>query len=1464
MKKSYAAPAFGVFLQVSLFTCLCFLNLQQRVRFNQLQNDQAGFFAENQNAQDAKSDWLTRVQQGLEETEYNIRYQESADALQSPNRAQNLRFTYFKDGFSMKTRSDTLGIENWQIKMSLNGVYRGTVKKITPINNPVQEIENNHLQYHHADGLTMEYKNDRSGMRQNFILEEKPEGEGELSVLLDLESDLKPHLSSEKELFFAEEKGETIDKKVRYQDLKVFDAQGNILDSKMKLVGNQLALVVNDEKASYPIVIDPVSTTAATQLENNQANALMGYSVSGAGDVNGDGYSDVIVGAHNYDNGESNEGAAFIYHGSASGISPVANTMLESNQVNAYMGYSVSSGGDVNGDGYADVIVGSYRYDNGQSNEGVAFVYHGSASGVSTTIASLLESNQASASFGRCVSGAGDVNGDGFSDVIVGAYYYDNGQTNEGAAFVYHGSPAGVILPAADTLESNQAHARMGSSASSAGDVNGDGYADVIVGCYGYDNGHSNEGAAFVYHGSASGVSTTIASLLEINQASAFFGGSVSSAGDVNGDGYSDVIVGADRYDNGQTDEGGAFVFHGSTSGISTTFATQTESDQAYANMGCSASCAGDVNEDGFSDVIVGAYRYDDGEVDEGAAFLFYGSGSGIINTISPVTQYESDQANAYFGRSVKSAGDVNGDGYPDLIMGAYGYDNGQTDEGAAFVYQGFSVEGLYNVFGFLRYIDVRRDSSMVGRNISDAGDINGDGFDDFIFSVYKGDPVSESYSAVIYYGGKVGPFQVDTIIGNSTVLQKILTVGAAGDVNGDGYSDIIMGNDTYSNGQTAEGAFAVFMGSALGLNSSPVLLIESNQSNAHMGFSLACAGDVNKDGYSDVMVGAYGYDNGQIDEGAAFIYHGSSTGLVSTPATLLESNQAGAEFSNSNFLTPTGLKGAGDLNGDGYSDVVVGAEKYDNGQTDEGAAYVYHGSATGISPVPVIILESNEAGALFGGSVSGAGDVNGDGYGDLVIGARKKGAGLSGGVYTYYGSATGVSAASFTLISDNTALDSDYFGFGVSGGDVNGDGYSDILFTGLNEKVSTYLMGTIGIYGGPAGIHESNTIWGFGWCNFQASANPEVDGCANVCGVGDIDGDGAGDFIHGCPLAGGVSSTWGWLDLRMTGRDSIGLGPFTYRQDMITPLGDGEGPSSEAQFTLGQRVRSFQGRQKVKLVWEVVEGNQPFSGVPFSTSTTYTGESSSWLDVGTIGKAGIEMKEMISKLPGRTKWRVRLRYNQVNSLTGQVFGPWYYGPHILDPINLGPFFSGLLPVEWGYWAAEWQEQGQSALLEWSTNSESNNALFEIERSFNGSDFNKVGDVAGAGTTTIRQDYDFTDTQFDYIPSDATEVYYRLKQVDLDGGHTYSEIRILALPGAASQLKLWPNPASDQLNVQYRVGMAGYQLEIVDLTGRKVYASELGELADQFSVDVSTLKAGIYFVTMTNGKEKLTRKMIIQ
>src|SRR5262249_53872017 len=171
-----------------------------------------------------------------------------------------------------------------------------------------------------------------------------------------------------------------------------------------------------------------------------------------------------------------------------------------------------------------------------------------------------------------------------------------------------------------------------------------------------------------------------------------------------------------------------------------------------------------------------------------------------------------------------------------------------------------------------------------------------------------------------------------------------------------------------YDDGEVDEGRAFLYLGTASGLTAAPAWSAEGNQAGARFGASVSGAGDVNGDGYGDVIVGAPGFDDGQTDEGAAFVYAGSGAGLSSNPIWLMEGDQDGAAFGAS-------VAGAGDVDRDGYADVIVGAPGYDHGEIDEGRAYVYSGSAAGPATTPSWVGESNQAGAAFGASVAGAGD---------------------------------------------------------------------------------------------------------------------------------------------------------------------------------------------------------------------------------------------------------------------------------------------------------------------------------------------------------------------------------------------------------------------------------------------------------------------------------------------------------
>ncbi len=818
-----------------------------------------------------------------------------------------------------------------------------------------------------------------------------------------------------------------------------------------------------------------LATSPNWHIYGDQDEGWLGAAVGRAGDIDGDGFDDVLVGAPGYHNGEADEGRAYVYRGGAGGLATSPTWTGESNQAGANYGTSVGSAGDVNGDGVPDIIVGAPKYDGAAgADTGRAYVYHTIAPPTPQNISpgTALESNQTGAQLGFAVSSAGDVNGDGYDDVIVGAPYYDNGQSDEGRAFVYHGGAAGLAATPAWTAESNQADARLGWSVSAAGDVNGDGYRDVIVGAPFYDTTQTDVGRVLVYHGSASGLATTAAWTMDGDQANANFGRPVGAAGDVNGDGYDDVIISALNYDNGETDEGRVVVYYGGASGLAAAPAWSVEGDQDYAYLS-RVSTAGDVNGDGYSDVLIGAPNYDNGQTDEGRAFVYHGSSSGL--SAAADWTMELNLPNIHFGTLLSAAGDVNGDGYSEILV---------SSDARTYLYYG----GANGLGGSAAW-------SVPGQQGS-GGDFNGDGYSDVM--IRNGD--------LYVYLAVAGGLDAYPAFSASTSGYSNLVLSAAGDVNGDGFADMLAGARDYDGGQTDEGRVLVYYGRAPGYNPEPGWNVISDYPDNY-GYAVDGAGDVNGDGYADVIVGAPNYDNGETNEGRALVYLGGPDGVNGNAVWTVEGNQAGARLGEA-------VGGAGDVNGDGYGDVIVGAPGYDNGQTDEGRVYLYYGSASGLTPTPAWIGESDQAGAGWGLAVGGAGDVNSDGYGDVVVGAAS-----GAQAYVYHGGPDGLSAA-----PDWIGVGAGTFGRTASAaGDVNGDGYGDVI---IGAPAYYYDGGSSYVYhGGPGGLAAAAAWSGLGGDTVNAA--------------GDVNGDGYGDVVvagmayvhvyHGS--VGGLAAAPAWTD---------------------------------------------------------------------------------------------------------------------------------------------------------------------------------------------------------------------------------------------------------------------------------------------------------------------------------------------
>ncbi|MBI3099422.1 MAG: FG-GAP repeat protein, partial [Planctomycetes bacterium] len=482
-------------------------------------------------------DWWLQVQENIRREEYRPTWQErdaDGNAFPEPtpqfsNRSQGLRAYFGRDGVWYEPRARN---GNWRVALRLEGLTRGGGNPNFAADETGDEpshpppsaaspgspahglpsaaapkaqkprIDGHRIVYDRPWGREW-YANREEGIEQAFEIAQRPDGTGTLRIVLAAEAPGHSVATPERVVFSTPERDV-----LEYGKLVVTDASGRPVPSRMEYVEEKLALAIEDDAAEYPLMVDPLSTAPHWTAESNQAIASFGYSVSSAGDVNGDGYGDVIVGAYQFDNGQADEGRAYVYHGSGTGLSTTANWTAESDLAGAWFGQSVSTAGDVNGDGYSDVIIGAPYLDNGQADEGRAYVYLGAGSGLASTPVWTAESDQANARFALSVSTAGDVNGDGYGDVIVGAVLFDNGQTDEGRVYVYHGSATGVTSVANWTAESNVEYVSFGNSVSTAGDVNGDGYGDVIVGAYTFSSGQLNEGRASVFHGSATGLSS--------------------------------------------------------------------------------------------------------------------------------------------------------------------------------------------------------------------------------------------------------------------------------------------------------------------------------------------------------------------------------------------------------------------------------------------------------------------------------------------------------------------------------------------------------------------------------------------------------------------------------------------------------------------------------------------------------------------------------------------------------------------------------------------------------------------------------------------------------------------------------------------------------------------------------------------------------------------------------------------
>lgn len=541
----------------------------------------------------------------------------------------------------------------------------------------------------------------------------------------------------------------------------------------LMIVLSFLACAPSDAPTSAMSEANARAYTSAWTTASGPTGFTFGWAVGGVGDMTGDGVADVLVGAPTGNDFAPDGGGVQFFQGGSS----FANTAVWANGRNgALLGYSIADAGDINADGYADAVVGA---PGPNGHPGSIVVYYGGAS--VPTLYTEISGLNTGENFGIAVVGAGDLNGDGYADVVVGASGMVTGST--GAISVFRGSASGLSDSPSQVLTGNVAYGGFG-AALSAGDVDGDGKLEVLVGEPNYGNGYVH-----VYRSDSNGDLALTTSVYD-NVEPSF--GTAIAATDTNGDGYDDVVVGSPGASWRASGGGRAQLLLGAASGLSQTAAWIHDGDQSNEQLGHAVAAVGDLEGDGFQDVAVGSPYHNTVFGITGSVFVIPGAPRGVDENLA--TRLDGAMDGSTFGWSVSGGGDYDLDGRPDVIVGA---PNENGSNGAMYIYGGYAQDDDQDGFSVL--YDCNDLNASVGDGPLYFQDGDSDGFGSPFMSLHgcNGAPAGfvdnqgdcDDTSAFVYPGQAEYCDGVDQNC-NNVVDEGLGLATYYDDQDGDGYGD--------------------------------------------------------------------------------------------------------------------------------------------------------------------------------------------------------------------------------------------------------------------------------------------------------------------------------------------------------------------------------------------------------------------------------------------------------------------------------------------------------------------------------------------------------------------------------------------------------------------------------------------------------------------------------------------------